>query len=148
MIEKERFTVLLVEDDESDAFLIQHAFAEAGLSARLLHVKNGEDALAFLRRIPPWHEAPRPDLILSDLNMPRMDGLTLLEQIKSDTDLRDIPTVILSTSSAETDIMLSYQHYAAGYLVKPMDLDTLAAQLSQLVEYWRNLVSRPSYALA
>ncbi len=148
MTKKELFTVLLVEDDASDALLVRYACEEADLPVRLLHVLDGVEALAFLQRKSPWQGMPRPDLILTDLNMPRMDGLTLLEKLKSDPTWCDIPTVILSTSCADSDILLGYQHHAAGYLVKPMDMDRLSAQLTILFDYWRNLVTRPRYAFA
>jgi CheY-like chemotaxis protein len=115
--------VLIVEDDLGDLALMQDAFAHHSIQSALHHVADGADALAFLRREDPHGDAPRPDLILLDLNMPRVDGREALAQIKTDADLKAIPTVVFTTSSADSDIAASYGHHANAYVTKPANLD-------------------------
>jgi CheY-like chemotaxis protein len=115
--------VLVVEDDLGDVALVENAFAEHSIASRLHHVVDGGEAMAFLRRDEPYRDAPRPDLILLDLNMPRVDGRQVLHQIKADPELKVIPTVVFTTSAAEADISSSYGHHANAYVTKPIDLD-------------------------
>jgi len=120
--------VLLIEDSAGDVRLTQEAFRDANMSIHLHVATDGVEAMAFLRREGPHRDAPRPDFILLDLNLPRMDGREVLAHIKGDDDLKTIPTVILTTSEAEADISKSYQLQANSYLCKPVhDQDLLNA---------------------
>lgn len=138
------FTVLLAEDEPADAYLVRLAFEEGRILVDLHHVPDGVEALAFLQREPPYREAPRPDLILLDLNMPRMDGRRFLEKVKEMPGLRSIPVVILTTSDAESDIEASYDRGAAGFIVKPVEVDQFVATVRGLQDYWITLVRRPT----
>jgi two-component system, chemotaxis family, response regulator Rcp1 len=135
--------VLLVEDSPGDVRLTLEAFREAN-SAIHLHVANdGVEAMAFLNNEGAHADAPRPDLILLDLNLPRMDGREVLAQIKKDARLRTIPTVILTTSDAEADIMNSYQLQANCYLRKPAQLDVFESLVKGINEFWLTKVKLP-----
>src|SRR5438067_71755 len=112
--------ILLVEDSPTDSLLTRRALADAKLVNRLHIVEDGVKALAFLRKQEPYADAPRPDLILLDLNMPRMDGREVLAEIKSDEDLKIIPVIVLTTSSAEEDVLKSYKLHANCYITKPV----------------------------
>lgn len=138
-------TVLLVEDTEADAHLTRLAFLEGRFHVDLHHVVDGIDALAFLRREERWANAPRPDLILLDLNMPRMDGREFLAEIKKDDDLAAIPVVVLTTSEVQRDVMASYRNGAAGYIVKPLDMDQFIKAIQGLEDYWITLVRLPHH---
>ena len=137
------FRVLLVEDEPADAHLVRMAFEEGRVLVDLQHVRDGVEALDYLQRQGPFSEAVRPDLILLDLNMPRMDGRRFLEKIKTLGDLKRIPVVVLTTSEAETDILSSYDLGAAGFIVKPVNIDDFIEQVQQLEDYWFTLVRRP-----
>lgn len=138
------FTILLVEDDAADAYLMQLAFAETGLQADWVHKVDGIEALAWLDHGAAAEGLPMgPDLILLDLNMPRMDGWEFLSRIKQDARLNHLPVVVCSTSGAPHDRLQAYRAHAAGYLVKPLDIDTLRCQLQKLIEYWRDTVCSP-----
>jgi CheY-like chemotaxis protein len=115
--------VLIVEDDLGDLALIENAFSDHSIPSTLHHVADGAEALAFLRHEGPYRDTPRPDLILLDLNMPRLDGRQALAQIKTDDALKAIPTVVFTTSAAAGDITFSYHIRANAYVTKPADLD-------------------------
>ncbi len=135
--------VLLVEDSLGDVRLTQEAFRDANKSVRLHVVSDGVEAMAFLRREGDQRHAPRPDLILLDLNLPRMDGREVLAQIKSDDSLKTIPTVILTTSEAEADIVKSYQLQANCYLTKPVQFDEFEALVRSINDFWLTKVKLP-----
>jgi len=138
------FVILLAEDEPADAHLVKAALAEARLPAELHHVEDGREVLEFLRRQPPrFASAPRPNLILLDLNMPRMDGRECLTALKADSALRDIPVVILTTSEVERDVLASYKLGASGYLTKAMEVDEFITAIRQLGDYWIHLVRLP-----
>jgi CheY-like chemotaxis protein len=138
------FNVLLVEDEPADAHLVTAAFLENRIPADLHHVVDGREALEYLRREGPRFAAvPRPDLILLDLNMPRMDGRKCLAAVKQDPDLKAIPVVVLTTSDVERDVAVSYRLGAAGYITKPMDVIQFMAVIRDLGEYWFALVRLP-----
>jgi CheY-like chemotaxis protein len=143
MILSKKLTVLLVEDEPADAYLVRLAFKEGHILADLHHVSDGVEAFAFLRHETNYPNTPTPDLILLDLNMPRMDGRQFLQQIKADAALRALPVVILTTSDAERDLLHSYDHCAAGYIVKPMDVDVFIKVVRNLTDYWINVVRLP-----
>ncbi len=135
--------VLLVEDSPGDVRLTQEAFREANQSI-LLHVAaDGVEAMAFLRREGVHLHAPRPDLILLDLNLPKMDGREVLAHIKEDDNLKTIPTVILTTSDAESDIVKSYELQANCYLTKPVQLDAFEGLVKSINDFWLTKVKLP-----
>uniref|UniRef100_UPI0035615D23 response regulator n=1 Tax=Paraconexibacter sp. TaxID=2949640 RepID=UPI0035615D23 len=115
--------ILLVEDDPGDVLMTREAFEEHKVRNRLSVVADGVDAMRFLRREDEFADAPRPDLILLDLNLPRRGGREVLEDIKGDPALRSIPVVVLTTSSAEEDILRSYDLHANAYVTKPVDFE-------------------------
>jgi CheY-like chemotaxis protein len=144
MIHQPVFSLLLVEDEVADANLVRIAFEESRLLATLHHVVDGVEALRFLRReTEAYAEAPRPDLILLDLNMPRMNGREFLQAVKQDSALRTIPVVVLTTSDVERDVIESYHLGAAGYIVKPVDLDQLIQAIKGVESYWFTVVKLP-----
>ncbi len=138
-----KLTVLLVEDEPADAHLVRLAFEEGNVLVNLHHVRDGVEAFEFLRRENSHAQAPSPDLILLDLNMPRMDGRQFLEKIKADAELHAIPVVVLTTSDAERDLFHSYDHFAAGYIVKPVDMDNFVKIVRGIGEYWIHIVRLP-----
>ena len=135
--------ILLVEDNPSDVLLTQIAMKECKISNRLHVVEDGEEALAFLRGEGKHQHAPRPDMVLLDLNLPRMDGRELLGIIKSDSVLRMVPVVVLTTSQAERDIMSSYSLHANAYITKPVDMDQFTRVVKSIDEFWFTIVRLP-----
>src|ERR1700721_257202 len=136
--------VLLVEDSPGDVRLTQEAFRDANKAIQLNVVVDGVEAMAFLRHEGVHLHAPRPDLILLDLNLPKMDGREVLAHIKEDESLKTIPTVILTTSEAEADILNSYQLQANCYLIKPVQLDEFEAVVKSINDFWLTKVKLPS----
>ncbi|MFI0422418.1 two-component system response regulator [Spongiactinospora gelatinilytica] len=128
--------VLLVEDDPGDVLLTREAFDYNKLRNRLHVVEDGEDAVAFMRREGPYADAPRPDLVLLDLNLPRMDGHEVLAVVKQDTELRSIPIVVLTTSEAEEDILRSYHLHANAYVSKPVDFARFIQVVRQIDDFF------------
>lgn len=135
--------VLLVEDSPGDVRLTQEAFRDANSSLRLHVVSDGVEAMAFLRHEGPHAQAPRPDLILLDLNLPRMDGREVLARVREDDSLRIIPTVILTTSSADSDVLKSYQLQANCYLSKPAQLEAFETLVKSINDFWLTKVKLP-----
>jgi chemotaxis family two-component system response regulator Rcp1 len=135
--------VLLVEDSPGDVRLTREAFKDANSTIHLHVAMDGVEAMAFLNRQGEHRNAPRPDLILLDLNLPRMDGREVLSLIKQDDDLKTIPTVILTTSEAEADIVKSYQLQANCYLNKPVQLDAFEALVKSINDFWLTKVKLP-----
>src|SRR5580704_11902475 len=135
--------VLLVEDSPGDVRLTQEAFRDANIAIHLHVATDGVEAMAFLRGQGVYADTPRPDLILLDLNLPRMDGREVLAHIKEDETLKTIPTVILTTSDAEVDIVKSYQLQANCYLNKPVQLDAFEALVRNINEFWLTRVKLP-----
>ena len=135
--------VLLVEDSPGDVRLTQEAFREANGSIRLHVAADGVEAMAFLNREGANASAPRPDLILLDLNLPRLDGREVLALIKESESLKTIPTVILTTSESEADIVTSYQLQANCYLSKPVQLDAFESLVGSINDFWLNKVKLP-----
>lgn len=136
--------VLLVEDDPGDELMTREAFQDNKIANTLHVVRDGEEALDFLYRRGGYADAPQPDLILLDLNLPKYDGRQVLEQIKSDADLAHIPVVVLTTSSAEEDILRSYKLHANAYVTKPVDLDQFIAAVRQIDEFFVTVVRLPT----
>ena len=135
--------ILLVEDSPSDVELTREALAEAKLRNHLHVASDGVAALAFLRRQGAHAAAPRPDLVLLDLNLPRVDGREVLAALKADPALADIPVVILTTSAAEEDILRSYQLHANCYVTKPVDLDQFVKVVRAIEGFWLEIVKLP-----
>jgi chemotaxis family two-component system response regulator Rcp1 len=135
--------VLLVEDSPGDVRLTQEAFHAAKMSVHLHIATDGVEAMAFLRREGAYAHAPRPDLTLLDLNMPRMDGRAVLALIKEDNNLKTIPTVILTTSGSEEDIRKSYQLHANCYFTKPVQLDEFENLVKSINDFWLTKVTLP-----
>ena len=142
----EPFDILLLEDEPADAHLVRVSLREARVHCVLHHVVDGREGLDFLQRRPPFDAAPRPDLILLDLNMPRMNGHEFLAAIKADPALADIPVVVLTTSEVERDVEASYRQGAAGYITKPVDMEQFITAIVQLSDYWFVLTRLPQDA--
>jgi CheY-like chemotaxis protein len=135
--------VLLVEDSAGDVRLIQEAFRHANMAIRLHVASDGLEALAFLNQEGSHAHSPRPDLILLDLNMPRMNGREVLARIKADDRLKSIPTLILTTSDAQADIATSYKLQANCYLSKPVELDAFESLVKSINEFWLTRAKLP-----
>jgi len=136
--------ILLVEDNLGDARLTTEALKEAKVRNKLRHIDDGVEALAFLRRQGKHAGAPRPDLILLDLNLPRKDGREVLAEIKADPYLKRIPVVILTTSQAEEDILKAYNLNANCYVSKPVDLDQFIKVIRTINDFWLTIVKLPT----
>ncbi|MCI0680804.1 MAG: response regulator [Gemmataceae bacterium] len=136
--------ILLVEDNRGDVELTREALEDAKVSNRLHVVQDGVEAMEFLRRQGPHAAAPRPDLILLDLNLPRKDGREVLAEIKADDDLRVIPVVVLTTSKADEDIMKSYKHHVNSYITKPVDFAGFTKVVKSIECFWFSVVVLPS----
>ncbi len=135
--------ILLVEDDPGDELITREAFEHNKLKNNLHVAHDGEEGLDFLYQRGQFEGAPRPDLILLDLNLPKYDGRQLLEKVKSDPDLARIPVVVLTTSSAEEDILRSYALHANAYVTKPVDLDQFMKAVRQIDEFFVQVVRLP-----
>lgn len=135
--------VLLVEDDPGDILMTKEAFAEHKLRNNLNVVADGSEALEYLRREGQYADAPRPDLVLLDLNLPRLDGREVLEEIKKDESLCQIPVVVLTTSQADEDVLRSYRLHANAYVTKPVDFDRFIAVVRQIDEFFVSVVKLP-----
>jgi chemotaxis family two-component system response regulator Rcp1 len=135
--------VLLVEDSPGDVRLTQEAFRAANISVHVSIASDGVEAMAFLRREGVYKDAPRPDLTLLDLNMPRMDGRQVLALIKSDESLKTIPIAVLTTSESETDIAKSYQLHANCYLCKPVQLSAFENLVKSINDFWLTKAKLP-----
>jgi CheY-like chemotaxis protein len=135
--------ILLVEDNEGDVRLTREALAEGKVANRLVVASDGIEALAVLRRTGEHADAPRPDLILLDLNLPRKDGRQVLAEIKQDPELMRIPVVVLTTSKAEEDILRTYNLHANCYVTKPVDFDKFVSVIQTIDEFWLTVVRLP-----
>ncbi|MGB9302473.1 MAG: response regulator [Mycobacterium sp.] len=135
--------ILLVEDDPGDELITREAFEHNKVSNRLNVAHDGQEGLDYLYKRAPFQDAVRPDLILLDLNLPKYDGRQLLEKVKSDPDLCRIPVVVLTTSSAEEDILRSYRLHANAYVTKPVDLDQFVSAVRQIDEFFLQVVRLP-----
>jgi CheY-like chemotaxis protein len=136
--------ILLVEDNPADVRLTQEALKEGKVRNNLFVARDGVEALEFLRRQGPHANASKPDLILLDLNLPRKDGREVLADIKNDDTLRSIPVVVLTTSSAEADILKSYNLHANCYITKPVDLEQFVQVIKSIDDFWLTVVRLPS----
>jgi CheY-like chemotaxis protein len=139
----ERIEILLIEDDPGDTLMIREAFQDNKITNNLTSLTDGEQALDYLHRRGEYADAPRPDLILLDLNLPRKDGHEVLAEIKGDDELRVIPVVVLTTSAAEEDILRSYELHANAYVTKPVDFEQFIAIVRQIDEFFVTVVKLP-----
>jgi CheY-like chemotaxis protein len=135
--------VLLVEDDPGDIMMTREAFAERNIESALTVVTDGEAAIAYMRRTGEYQDATRPDLVVLDLNLPRRSGHEVLDDIKSDPDLCDIPIIVLTTSDAQEDVLGSYRRHANAYVRKPVDFDRFLAVVGQIDDFFSSLVVLP-----
>ncbi|GAA0237193.1 response regulator [Cryptosporangium japonicum] len=135
--------VLVVDDDAGDVLMIEEALSANDVPSNLHVVSDGVEAVAFLRREPPHADAPRPQLILLDLNMPRMDGREVLAEVKGDEDLRSIPVVVLTTSALDEDVIRSYELRANAFVTKPVDLDQFTSIVQQIETFYGRTVRLP-----
>ncbi len=135
--------VLLVEDDPGDVLMTREAFEDYKVHNQLHVVNDGEQAMAFLRQEGEYAALPRPDLVLLDLNLPRMDGRQVLEAIKSDPELSSIPVVVLTTSEAEDDVLSSYSLHANAYVTKPVDFERFINVVRQIDDFFVSVVRLP-----
>ncbi|MEY2398055.1 MAG: hypothetical protein QOJ00_1229, partial [Actinomycetota bacterium] len=135
--------ILLVEDSPSDVAMTIAALRDGRIANDLQHVEDGEEAMAFLKRVHPYESAFRPDLIILDLNLPRMDGREVLAEVKADPDLLLIPVVVLTTSAAEEDVFRSYALHANAYVTKPVGLEAFLAAVREIEGFWLSLVRLP-----
>jgi CheY-like chemotaxis protein len=135
--------ILLVEDNEGDVFLTTEAFKSAKVANHLSVARDGEEAMEFLNRTGRFPGAPRPDLVLLDLNLPRKDGRQVLAEMKADAGLRSIPTVVLTSSQAEQDVVKVYDLHASAYVVKPVDFPNLMEIVHAIEGFWFSVVKLP-----
>lgn len=144
MADHKTIDVLLVEDDPGDVLMTREAFTENKVANRLAVVSDGVSALEFLRKEGEYADAPTPDLVLLDLNLPRMDGREVLAAMKSDDELRRIPVVVLTTSEAEEDVLRSYSLHANAYVTKPVDFERFIDVVRQIDDFFVSVVRLPS----
>lgn len=140
------FNLLLVEDEPADAHLVKMSLQAASTPCSLYHVDDGAEALAFLKHEAEWADAPRPDLILLDLNMPRMNGREFLTKIKADPQLASIPVVVLTTSDIERDVEASYRLGACSFITKPLEIEQFIETVRQVGTYWFAVTRLPGKA--
>ena len=138
--------ILLVDDNEGDVLLTKEALEEAKIVNRISVAYDGMEALRFLKKEPPFRGQDSPDLILLDINLPKMDGTELLGIIKNDPLLKRIPVIMLTTSSSEKDIMTSYNNYANCYITKPVDLERFMDVVRTIEDFWISIVKLPKSA--
>jgi len=136
--------ILLVEDSPADVLITREAFAEFRVLNTLHVVEDGVEAIAFLKQAGKYASAPRPDLILLDLNLPRKNGREVLAEIKADDKLKSIPVVVLTTSDAEKDVMEAYGQHANSYVVKPVGFENFVEAMKSLRQFWFSIVTLPS----
>ncbi len=142
----EAIEILLVEDEAVHADLTMEALAEGKISNRVSHVRDGVEAMAFLRREGKYADAPRPDLVLLDLNLPRKSGREVLEEVKADPALKRIPIVMLTSSADEKDILGVYDRHVNCYIVKPVDFEQFSRAVLSIEHFWFSIVKLPSAA--
>lgn len=135
--------ILLVEDNQDDVLLTRRGFQHTSFPVNLHHVENGEECMAFLRKIGPYTDAPTPDLVLLDLNMPVMDGREVLAEVVAEECLRRIPVVVLTTSADERDVLEMYRFRCSSYIVKPVDFDEFLEAIQSITHYWFSVAVLP-----
>ncbi len=135
--------ILLVEDDPGDVAMTKEALGESKMHVNLRVVSDGEEAVSYLRRVAPFEDAARPDLVLLDLNLPRLSGREVLAVVKADPDLLRIPVVVLTTSEAEEDVVRSYDLHANAYVTKPVGFSSFVSVVHQIDEFFLTIVKLP-----
>jgi chemotaxis family two-component system response regulator Rcp1 len=143
---KKEITILLVEDNEGDIVLTVEALKIANITNKIVVVRDGEEALEFLYREGRHAAGEQPDLILLDINLPRIDGKEVLTRIKNDDNLKFIPVVILTTSDSEKDVMESYSNHANCYITKPVDFNKFMQVVHMIKDFWITLVKLPKHS--
>ncbi len=143
-VRAEGIEILLVEDNPGDVYLTLEVLRLGAIRKHVSVAEDGEEALNFLNRARKFQNAPRPDLIILDLNLPKLDGREVLDRIKADPNLRQIPVIILSTSKVERDVTSAYNHHANCYVSKPTDLDDFFDVVRGIEEYWLKCVRLPA----
>ncbi len=133
--------ILLVEDNEGDIVLTTEAFEESKILNKFSVARNGKEALDFLYKRGEYHDAPEPDIILLDINLPLMSGIEVLQEIKNDERVKHIPVIMLTTSSSEKDISLSYKHHANCYITKPVEVSKFLDAITAIEHFWLEIVS-------
>ncbi len=144
MVNSRSIEILLVEDNPGDARLTLEAFKEGRVLNNITVIRDGVEALEYLRRQGKYADAPVPDLVLLDLNLPKKDGRQVLEEIKTDDTLRRVPVIVLSTSASQEDVARSYGAHANCYITKPVDLDQFLHVVQSIESFWLSLVKLPS----
>jgi CheY-like chemotaxis protein len=137
--------LLLVEDNPDDVTLVREALRENAVTARLEVVGDGQAAVKFLKKLPPYEDAPTPDLVLLDLNLPLLDGRSVLTVIKTDEELLTTPVVVLTTSKAPEDVQGSYARHCNAYVVKPIDFEDFADIIHKLKDFWLEAAKLPAH---
>lgn len=135
--------ILLVEDNSADARLVMEVFKDFKIKNKIYHTKDGVEAIDFLYKNENYKDAPKPDIILLDLNLPKKDGREVLKEIKKDHDLKSIPVVILTTSNSEDDVMKTYSNHANCYITKPVDFEPFVNVLESIEKFWLKMVQLP-----
>ena len=143
IVDNRRVDILLIDDNPGDVMLIREALAETDVNPEIFSVQDGVEATRFLRREPPFEDAPRPAIIMLDLKLPRKDGRQLLAELKSDPDLSTIPAIVFSGSDAPQDISFCYASHANCYIVKPRDLSGMTETIKCLADFWLKKVKLP-----
>lgn len=138
--------ILIAEDNDADMRLTEEALLDGKINTQLNRVKDGVEAMSFMRREPPYEDAPRPDIVLLDLNMPRMDGREVMEEMSKDENLMTIPVVVLTTSEAEADIVKSYRLKANCYITKPVDFNQFVNVVKSIEHFWFSIVRLPEFS--
>lgn len=136
--------ILLVEDNEGDILLTKEAFETGKILTKLTVVRDGKEAIDYLAKNGKYEESDTPDLLLLDINLPKKNGHEVLQFIKTDTDLKQIPVIMLTTSSSEIDINLSYKQHANCYITKPVEVDDFLDVISKIENFWISIVKHPS----
>lgn len=145
-IQMQQIHILLVDDNEGDILLTREALDDARIINKISIANDGLEAISFLKKHPPYRETQTPDLILLDINLPKMDGTEVLSIIKRDPDLKRIPVIMLTTSSSEKDILASYDNHANCYITKPVDLDRFMDVVRTIEDFWISIVKLPKIA--
>jgi len=135
--------ILLVEDSPEDVLLTRESLKEAKVANKLDVVEDGDAALEYVHRRGQWTDAPRPDLIILDLNLPRKDGREVLAELKEDEELKLIPVVVLTTSASDEDVLRSYEHQVNAYIRKPVDLNRFVEIAHSIEDFWLGVVTLP-----
>lgn len=140
--------ILLAEDNEEDVFIFKEAFADSPYRCDIQVVRDGAQAVACLRREPPYAEALRPDIVVLDINMPVKNGLDALRDIRSDRAISALPVIIFTTSASADDVMLAYRYGASSYIVKPTNYESMQEIVASICMYWGNVVRLPQRDIA